>query len=367
MIVEPLSHGHHFSRYLDSILRFGVENRHDIVVLTSPSALKSVQGQTLCSRFPSVEFIPIIADYSSLGSGPFLSLVDQYSNYRKTFKGIKKFFLQAGDKVILLHLDYLFVFLALLGTKGVKVHTGLWINVKFHWYDCDIDGMSWFRSRVMRAIFNFLVRQKTLSRILYIDALLQNFIKTRKAVFLPEYIANSKARSSDTQFDIGGDYILVFGSITERKCISVLLRNIKKISNQGYLVVLAGTIDLSVETYNEICGNPHFVIIDSHISEGLKAKLFENAALVWCVHRAGSSGSSGVFFDALGFRVPPVVRRNGYLDRLLSAYGDPITIDDDWEGDLPKAEKLVIAKEVFERLPIADEVSFARQVLGIEE
>ena len=342
LLVEPVATGHRMSLYVRMAVRAALARGWHLKLLTSQayrlhpamSSIRKEGGRNLSITYGN---FPL-----ERGNNLVLNQVKYYLAVRTAFQKLTADF----DVVFVPCLDEMDKALVAFGSPfGDTPFVAIQTSVKFHRAKLGLGPPS--RSDLLYgAFFKSLLRIAGLRKLLVIDepfylnrhkfgickdhllALLHDVGEVK--IKVEKSAARSEVGVSDSEF-----MILVYGSISDRKGVSLLLRALSLIDDVKFCVVLAGKTSENMRPFVEkLNADFRFNIrvvkrcfFHGDIDEGL---VFSAADFVWLGYVGGSYGSSGVLYQAASTGIPVIATTKGVIGWQNKRYqlGVPIDVSD---------------------------------------
>ncbi len=371
LFVEPEITGHHLE-YIDHLCRFlySTKLEQQIIFLVHPSFHKVIKlvGKNKCFKKyknKGIQFVPITQQEYEYYSHRKEMIAALFKNilllrYIKRYKPAQVLFLM-GDHLQFL-LDFLFVF------KRVKI-SGIIFRISIHYHSFFGDTIS-LKER-FKNIRKWLLYQKMLlspviGTLFTLDPFVLNyarkrFIKGQKFAAIPDpslYPELDKQYKSHTiHLKIPKDrtMFLLFGTISERKGIFVLLDALLKLSNNDQIktaVLLAGAVDKNIKEnikekiqYISEYTNVWIQLIDDFIYEYDLAKYIEMSDVILLPYQR-FVGSSGALLWAAGVGKPVITQNFGLVGKWARTLKLGLDVDTTNSNSLKMAMAKMIDKEI---------------------
>jgi glycosyltransferase involved in cell wall biosynthesis len=339
LYVEPEADGHHLALYAACIWEKLVEEGWRIVWLTSHHALRSEIAGKLISHFGNkLEVCSYdIASVPKSGGKPWAWLRYQLQ-HRRMLNSVLPELTRNGtiDCIFMPWLNYCDRVCGLLGLPPVDVPIcALHMHISVH--EPLAEDVSWL-SRISHAITKrTMARLYGQPKLKTVAAILESFVEYaqathmtgwQKLTYVPDVGSLESMlprEESRKYYGIGPNetVVLVFGAISKRKGVGVLLQAVTAMGEEYPLVVvLAGRQDAEVKAQVadfERCIRgkaARLVVQDSFVSSADERRLFSVADIVW-VGYPGFLGSSGVLTQAGCAGLPVVTGVPGEIGRAV--------------------------------------------------
>lgn len=339
LIIEPFYSGHHLSLYLKSLISGDIDpNKVKIGLLTTTDTIQTSEFQTF------VEDIPIDIKIHSFRRPQIYSpssSVKVLANQIKWRISIEKSLSKLKNEGYqTLHFNTLdFLFHSFLIKRGICKFKISGVQMKINPLR-NLDPES-LRFRVyLKLIRRFLCYPNT-KQIFLIDEKIQQLLTTSKILdkisYVPDpIIFNYEILPKIQKTKTDTINILLYGSITERKGLEILLNFLKKsaIKNK-YKIVVAGKIKKEYQTkFDKLLDlfkieSISIQVVDRWISSEEQVKIFQESHLVWLCYEKTFLGSSGVLYQAGNFSLPIITNNVGLVSEINKKYSLGIICDSD--------------------------------------
>ena len=354
LILEPHSDGHH-GAYLHWMAAGLVDRGFEVTIITLPETLvhpsmQALTGTALTDGAGSLRLIgaatPITLPSGATGGAAGLSAREWA--YWRLFRAW--YVAHAGsvrpDVVYLPYLDYCLYAIGLLGSPFDDCPwVGLAMRPSFHYQEMGVMAPKPSLARLKRRLFFRLLKQSQLIRLLSVDEPLVDYAskvsdKAKwKVTLFPEPVdlgplpakIESKRR---LELNVEHLTVLLYGALTARKGVSVLLRAAASREFPANVdVLLAGRVSdedtrklLSLPWVGELVAQDRLKIIDRFISAAEEPALFSAADIVWLGYQ-GHYSSSGVLCQAASTKRPVIATNEGLIGWQTSRHGLGRTVD----------------------------------------
>ena len=342
IIIEPFSSGHHMSLYLKNILKFLIKKNWSITLITSDKAINSEAFKSIKKEYGknfSYHTINSI-DPPSMFIHPATILIYQFRWWLKIKSVYKK--LHNKNKFDLAYFPSIdFIIHPLTIIKSPFQDTPFfttYISSKKHLYH--IEKHSDFKQKIKKLIYNYLICRllslKSLIKLFIIESDVFSYLKKKnfeyinKIKYLPDFadtecnISKSEARKylgiEKSEF-----VILGYGALSKRKGILNLLECVEQANSSlsNIKIIVAGIPErLFLDEFNKLIKKSNLlqsVVIKQlyfHNDE-LENIVFAASDCVWLGYTDDFQGSSGVLYQSLGYGIPVISSKNGFIAKFV--------------------------------------------------
>ncbi|MBN4073776.1 MAG: hypothetical protein COC05_04070 [Gammaproteobacteria bacterium] len=351
IIFEPEASGHRMILYVRHIVQEALRRGWDLHLVTTERVVDHPAYQVVkkeCKDKLKISFMPRVQ--FPVENPTVLNLLNyqyrQYKAFELAYRSIAKE--NVPDVVYVVHLDYLFNVMSLLGSPFDNTpFAGMLMSVRHHHQRMGVIGSASRQDWLYEKLFYRLLRIPTLGSLCVIDesmyeyALKERFSSYDKLIYVPDVahlqgtITREEARES---LGVRNDQIvlLVYGSISERKGISFLF-NILVADGcpKNVIVLLAGKQDqftrefllasvaMNLRTAGRLIEMPGF------LDDTREYLSFRAADIVWVGYQ-GFYGMSGVLLQAGRMGLPVVACKEGLIGWITRRHevGESINICD---------------------------------------
>ncbi len=231
-VFEPEAEGHHLALYTRAILTEMVARGWEVEFVTTKRAAEHPACESIRPLIGEQVRVSYMADHPTRDGAPdFERLRDQFkrfANYKSAFRS-----LPAVDAVFMVNLDQADLPMAVLGSPfGTTPLVGILIGRQFHIHEAGIKaGPLKRRDKLMRPIFERLLRIRFLKRVLVVDesfadwAAKSNLHGASKVGYLPDVASFQPLEGSHLpriELGIPANVIvlLLYGALSERKGVA---------------------------------------------------------------------------------------------------------------------------------------------------
>ncbi|MFM0161593.1 glycosyltransferase [Paraburkholderia sediminicola] len=326
LIVEPNLTGHRW-RYVEWTMQACTEAGYPCMLATeSGNEDHPLARQIVAANRADLQIAFVDPDERPRG---LLGKSNQYSRFHRYFKRVHRIVSRAQPirLVVVPYVDYFFYGLPFLGSPFGKTP---WISITmrstFHHHKVGIKSPDRPVVNAIKALlFKRAVRTAGLRTLLTIDPTLPEWSahhasKHSAAVayvadpFPDEQAENPVLARERLGLDPTQRYLLVYGSITERKGIYELVHALTRLEHAPTLIV-AGEQDAGTRHFmrNHVRSlTPAPLILDSFIANDVERDLFSACDAVWLGYK-GHYGMSGVLVQAYRFGKPVIATEDGLI------------------------------------------------------
>jgi hypothetical protein len=241
------------------------------------------------------------------------------------------------DLVFVPYLDYALFALALLGSPfGQCPYAGITMRQRFHFSEMGIVSAPQRGAAARRVLFERLLAQPTLRRLLVIDETLPEYVARRcpayasKVAYMPDPSdpprrADRHAARSALGLPADAHLVLLYGYIEPRKGVATLLEWAARAGATGPHVVLAGTVDAAARVHLTGAaaarlgreGRVH--VLDRYVTAVEEQLLFSAADWVWLAYESFEL-MSGVMVKAAQHGLGVLIRDVGLIGHFARRY-----------------------------------------------
>ncbi len=326
LIVEPNLTGHRW-RYVEWTMQACTEAGYPCMLATeSGNEDHPLARQIVAANRADLQIAFVDPDERPRG---LLGKSNQYSRFHRYFKRVHRIVSRAQPirLVVVPYVDYFFYGLPFLGSPfGKTPWIGITMRSTFHHHKVGIKSPDRPVVNAIKALlFKRAVRTAGLRTLLTIDPTLPEWSahhasKHSAAVayvadpFPDEQAENPVLARERLGLDPTQRYLLVYGSITERKGIYELVHALTRLEHAPTLIV-AGEQDAGTRHFmrNHVRSlTPAPLILDSFIANDVERDLFSACDAVWLGYK-GHYGMSGVLVQAYRFGKPVIATEDGLI------------------------------------------------------
>ncbi|CAE6727106.1 hypothetical protein R69927_06743 [Paraburkholderia domus] len=326
LIVEPNLTGHRW-RYVEWIMQACTEAGYPCMLATeSANEDHRLARQIVAANRADLQIAFVDPQERPRG---LLGQSNQYSRFHRYFKRVHRVVSHAQPirLVVVPYVDYFFYALPFLGSPFRKTPwIGITMRSTFHHHKVGIKSPDRPIVNAIKALlFKRAIQTPGLRTLLTIDPTLpewsaHNASKNSAAVayvadpFPDERAENPVLARERLGLDLTQRYLLVYGSITERKGIYELVHALTRLEHAPTLIV-AGEQDAGTRHFmrNHVRSlTPAPVILDSFIANDVERDLFSACDAVWLGYK-GHYGMSGVLVQAYRFGKPVIATEDGLI------------------------------------------------------
>ena len=326
LIVEPNLTGHRW-RYVEWTMQACTEAGYPCMLATeSGNEDHALARQIVAANRADLQIAFVDPDERPRG---LLGKSNQYSRFHRYFKRVHRIVSRAQPirLVVVPYVDYFFYGLPFLGSPfGKTPWIGITMRSTFHHHKVGIKSPDRPVVNAIKALlFKRAVRTAGLRTLLTIDPTLPEWSahhasKHSAAVayvadpFPDEQAENPVLARERLGLDPTQRYLLVYGSITERKGIYELVHALTRLEHAPTLIV-AGEQDAGTRHFmrNHVRSlTPAPLILDSFIANDVERDLFSACDAVWLGYK-GHYGMSGVLVQAYRFGKPVIATEDGLI------------------------------------------------------
>ncbi|CAE6705297.1 glycosyltransferase [Paraburkholderia nemoris] len=326
LIVEPNLTGHRW-RYVEWTMQACTEAGYPCILATeSANEDHRLARQIVAANRADLQIAFVDPEERPRG---LLPQPNQYSRFHRYFKRVHRIVSHAQPirLVVVPYVDYFFYALPFLGSPFRKTPwIGITMRSTFHHHKVGIKSPDRPIVNAVKALlFKRAVRSVGLRTLLTIDPTLpewaaHNTSKSSAAVayvadpFPDERAENPVLARERLGLDPTQRYLLVYGSITERKGIYELVHALTRLEHAPTLIV-AGEQDTGTRHFmrNHVRSlTPAPLVLDSFIANDVERDLFSACDAVWLGYK-GHYGMSGVLVQAYRFGKPVIATEDGLI------------------------------------------------------
>ncbi|MFM0499401.1 glycosyltransferase [Paraburkholderia caffeinilytica] len=326
LIVEPNLTGHRW-RYVEWTMQACTEAGYPCILATeSANEDHRLARQIVAANRADLQIAFVDPEERPRG---VLRASNQYSRFHRYFKRVYRIVGHAQPirLVVVPYVDYFFYALPFLGSPFRKTPwIGITMRSTFHHHKVGIKSPDRPIVNAVKALlFKRAIRSVGLRTLLTIDPTLpewsaHNASKNSAAVayvadpFPDEHAENPALARQRLGLDSTQRYLLVYGSITERKGIYELVHALTRLEHAPTLIV-AGEQDAGTRHFmrNHVRSlTPAPLILDSFIANDVERDLFSACDAVWLGYK-GHYGMSGVLVQAYRFGKPVIATEDGLI------------------------------------------------------
>ncbi|ACC71633.1 glycosyltransferase [Paraburkholderia phymatum] len=326
VIIEPNFTGHRW-RYVEWIAQACLEAGYPCLVVTENSNEDHrLAREIMAARREDLQIAFVDADNQRQSRGlKRISYARFHAYFKLAYDSVKH--AERVRLVVVPYVDYFFHALPLLGTPfGRAPWIAITMRATFHHRKVGVRTPGRPLVNTLKSLlFRRAVHTKGLRTLLSIDPTLPEWIgrdKPRHGASV-RYVADPfpDAKAEDPfvarerlDLDPAGRYLLVYGSISERKGICELVEALAGMKDAPTLL-LAGEQDQEIRGFMRAfipILEPAPVILDRFISNEMERDLFSACDVVWLGYK-GHYGMSGVLVQAYRFDKPVVATSDGLI------------------------------------------------------
>lgn len=326
VIIEPNFTGHRW-RYVEWIAQTCLEAGYPVLVVTENSNEDHrLAREIMAARREDLQIAFVDSESQRQSRGlKRISYARFHAYFRLAYDSIKH--VERVRLVVVPYVDYFFHALPLLGTPfGRAPWIAITMRATFHHRKVGVRTPGRPLVNLVKSLlFRRAVHTKGLRTLLSIDPTLSEWIGRTKPKHgaSVEYVADPfpDAKAEDPfvarerlDLDPAGRYLLVYGSISERKGICELVEALAGMKDAPTLL-LAGEQDQEIRGFMRAfipILKPAPVILDRFISNEMERDLFSACDVVWLGYK-GHYGMSGVLVQAYRFDKPVVATSDGLI------------------------------------------------------
>ena len=326
VIVEPNFSGHRW-RYVEWIAQTCLEAGYPCLVVTENSNEDHrLAREIMAAKREDLQIAFVDAESQRHGRGlKRLSYARYHAYFKLAYDSVKR--AERVRLVVVPYADYFFHALPMLGTPfGRAPWIGITMRTTFHHGKVGVRTPGRPLVNLLKSLlFRRAVHTKGLRTLLSIDPTLPEWVGRKKPRHgaSVEYVADPfpDVKAEDPLvarerlgLDPAGRYLLVYGSISERKGICELAEALAGMKNAPTLL-LAGEQDQDIRGFMRAfipILKPAPVILDRFISNEMERDLFSACDVVWLGYK-GHYGMSGVLVQAYRFDKPVVATSDGLI------------------------------------------------------
>lgn len=326
LIVEPNLTGHRW-RYVEWIMQACAEAGYPCMLVTEcANEDHRLPRQITAANRPDQQIAFVDPDERPRSR---LHEPNDYWRFHHYFKRVHTIIsrVQAIRLVVVPYVDYFFYSLPFLGSPfGNTPWIGITMRATFHHHQVGIKAPDRPVVNTIKAqLFRRAVRTPGLRTLLTIDPTLPEWAARHTSrhsaavayvadPFPDEHAEDPALARKRLGLDAAQRYLLVYGSITERKGIYELVHALTRLEHAPTLIV-AGEQDASTRHFmrNHVRSlNPAPVVLDTFISNDTERDLFSACDAVWLGYK-GHYGMSGVLVQAYRFGKPVIATEDGLI------------------------------------------------------
>jgi glycosyltransferase involved in cell wall biosynthesis len=326
LIVEPNLTGHRW-RYVEWIMQACSEAGYPCMLVTECANEDHRLARQISAADRQDQQIAFVDPEESPRRSLFGS--NQYARFHRYFKRVHTIIsgLQSIRLVVVPYADYFLYALPFLGSPfGATPWIGITMRSTFHHHKVGIKAPDRPLVNAVKALlFKRAIRSGGLRTLLTIDPTLPEWSarhrsKRSAAVayvadpFPDERAENPVLARERLGLDPAQRYLLVYGSITERKGIYELVHALTRLEHAPALIV-AGEQDAGTRHFmrNHVRSlSPAPLVLDTFISNDIERDLFSACDAVWLGYK-GHYGMSGVLVQAYRFGKPVIATEDGLI------------------------------------------------------
>lgn len=326
VIIEPNFTGHRW-RYAQWIAEACIEAGDPCIVVTDvANEDHRFAREIAAARRPGLDiaFVNAEDERHQHGAGR-ISYVRFHRYFHRAYRLLRE--VQRIRLVVVPYVDYFLYALPLLGTPfGHTPWVGITMRSTFHHHKVGVRTPGRPLADTVKAqLFRRAARTKGLQTLLSIDPTLPDWcdhalhgrgaaIRYLADPFPDVTIENPLIARQRLGLRDDTRYVLVYGSITERKGIYELIEGLGRMDEPPCLII-AGEQDDDVRRFVRARApfmSPPPIVLDSFISNELERDLFSACDAVWLGYR-GHYGMSGVLVQAYRFGKPVIATGDGLI------------------------------------------------------
>ncbi|RKF43485.1 glycosyltransferase [Paraburkholderia fungorum] len=326
LIVEPNLTGHRW-RYVEWTMQACTEAGYPCILATeSANEDHRLARQIVAANRADLQIAFVDPEEQPRG---LLRRSNQYSRFHRYFKHVHRVVSHAQPirLVVVPYVDYFFYGLPFLGSPFRKTPwIGITMRSTFHHHKVGIKAPDRPVVNALKALlFKRAIQCPGLRTLLTIDPTLpewsaHNASKHSAAIayvadpFPDEHAENPVLARERLGLDPAQRYLLVYGSITERKGIYELVHALTRLEHAPTLIV-AGEQDAGTRHFmrNHVRSlTPAPLVLDSFIPNDVERDLFSACDAVWLGYK-GHYGMSGVLVQAYRFGKPVIATEDGLI------------------------------------------------------
>ncbi|HZZ02709.1 glycosyltransferase [Paraburkholderia sp.] len=326
LIVEPNLTGHRW-RYVEWTMQACTEAGYPCILATeSANEDHRLARQIVAANRADLQIAFVDPEERPRG---LLRPSNQYSRFHRYFKRVHRIVSHAQPirLVVVPYVDYFFYALPFLGSPFRKTPwIGITMRSTFHHHKVGIKSPDRPIVNAVKALlFKRAIHSVGLRTLLTIDPTLpewsaRNASKNSAGVayvadpFPDERAENPVLARERLGLDPTQRYLLVYGSITERKGIYELVHALTRLEHAPTLIV-AGEQDAGTRHFmrNHVRSlTPAPLVLDSFIANDVERDLFSACDAVWLGYK-GHYGMSGVLVQAYRFGKPVIATEDGLI------------------------------------------------------
>ena len=326
VIIEPNFSGHRW-RYVEWIAQTCLEAGYPCLVVTENSNEDHrLAREIMAAKREDLQIAFVDAESQRHGRGlKRLSYARYHAYFKLAYDSVKR--AERVRLVVVPYADYFLHALPMLGTPfGRAPWIGITMRTTFHHGKVGVRTPGRPLVNLLKSLlFRRAVHTKGLRTLLSIDPTLPEWVGRKKPRHgaSVEYVADPfpDVKAEDPLvarerlgLDPAGRYLLVYGSISERKGICELAEALAGMKNAPTLL-LAGEQDQDIRGFMRAfipILKPAPVILDRFISNEMERDLFSACDVVWLGYK-GHYGMSGVLVQAYRFDKPVVATSDGLI------------------------------------------------------
>ncbi|MFK5857046.1 MAG: glycosyltransferase [Bacteroidota bacterium] len=331
LIIETVLSGHR-GEYVRWIVQ-GFLNKKYKVILALPES--ELGHQSICElqhenfSFKSFEDDLLVEKIKWLTKFKLIS--KDYMHYRLFKEVFNRVNIHENvENVFIPFIDHALYSFSVFGSPFKKCRfSGISMRPDFHYTKIGVNAPERKGANIKEWLFNRFLQIPTLRSLFTLDEALAQYYKNtkyKKLIFLPEpadFIKPVEGVIEKIKQELGIPSliktILVYGSLTSRKGIIILLKTLLKFdSNYNFQVVLAGKTDgcvnkeLQKKEYISLLENKRLIVIDRFISSEEESVLFSIAYCCWLGY-IGHFRASGVLIQSCKYNLPVLATNEGII------------------------------------------------------
>ena len=327
VIIEPNFTGHRW-RYVEWIAQACLEAGYPVLVVTENSNEDHRLAREIMSARREDLQIAFVDKESQRHSRGLkrVSYARFHAYFKLAYDSVKR--AERVRLVVVPYVDYFFHALPLLGSPfGRTPWIAITMRATFHHRKVGVRTPGRPLVNILKQLlFRRAVHTRGLRTLLSIDPTLPEWVGRAKPKHgaSVEYVADPfpDAKAEDPLvarerlgLDPAGRYLLVYGSISERKGICELAEALAGMKEDAPTLLLAGEQDQEVRGFMRAfipILKPAPVILDQFVSNEMERDLFSACDVVWLGYK-GHYGMSGVLVQAYRFDKPVVATSDGLI------------------------------------------------------
>lgn len=330
LVIEPDFSGHRW-RYAEWTAQACVDAGYQCVIVTAsanathPLAQRLAAGNgTDASADLQISFVDPPADAGPPGIGS-LSYVRFFRHFQHSYRTVSREYRVV--QVVVPYVDYFFHALPLLGSPfGATPWLGITMRATFHHHEAGVRAPRRALVNALKGqLFRHAIRTAGLKTLLTIDPTLADWCASHPepGAASVQYLADPCPEAEpldpwDAREQLGlaayGQFVLVYGAISERKGIFELVEALAARDDAPTLVI-AGAQDMDVraalrKALAQLTPQP--VVLDRFIDTDTEQALFSACDVIWLGYK-GHYGMSGVLVQAYRFGKPLIATADGLI------------------------------------------------------